>query len=67
MGLKMKNLNILGVHWKIRLLRERGEFADLRGGGLGKKEGRGVFDGGWGWVDTPNAHYVLKSFQNRGY
>ena len=60
----LKNFNILGVHWKILLLRGvtknqyRGEdclkrgglwqFADLMGGGIGKEEG-GVFEG----VDTP--------------
>ena len=54
MVLRMKNFNILGVHWKIQLLGgsqetnieggdcikrgELGQLADLRGG-LGKKEG----------------------------
>ena len=70
MGLRMKNLNILGVHGKIRVL--EGQFHEkpiYRGdclkrgggvwtvcrfkGGLGKKEGGGVFKGGW----YPNAHY----------
>ena len=57
MGLRMKNFNILGVHWKIWLLRgsswktniERGlpkkrglgQFEDLRGGG-GLARKRGV-------------------------
>ena len=63
MGLRIKNFDILGVHggWssqktdiegalpkKVGL----GQFADLREGGLGKKEGVGVFEGGGG-VDTP--------------
>ena len=68
--LRMKNFNVLGVHWKIRLLRgysqktnieggdclKRGDFGlftALRGG-LGKKEGGGVFEGkGGGGVETP--------------
>ena len=61
MGLRMKNFNILGVHWKIQFLGGRsyekpiqmgdclkgwfGQFADLRVGGLGKKRS-GVFEGG---------------------
>ena len=42
MGLRMKNFNILGIHWKILL---------LGGGwrGLDKKEGSGVFERG---IDT---------------
>ena len=58
-----------GVHWKIRLLRGGHEKPIYRGdclkrgartvclfqGGLGKKEGGGVFERG-GWY--PNAHYV---------
>ena len=46
MGLRVKNFNILGVHWKTKIegaLPKKGglgQFADLRGeGGLGKKEG----------------------------
>ena len=35
-----------------------GQFADLGGGGGGKKEGDGVFEGGW----YPNAHYVVLPF-----
>ena len=71
MVLRMKNFNIFKVHWKIRLLGGGGSqktiyrgdcvkrgclghFVDLMGG-LGKKEGGGVFEGG-GWY--PNAHYV---------
>ena len=52
----MKNCNIFGVHWKIQLTNKKtniegeialgGQFADLREGGLGKKEGFGVFEGG---------------------
>ena len=70
MGLKMKNFNILGIDWKIRLL--RGEFTKnwYRGWGLPKRgawtvcrfiggswqeKGGGVFEGG-GWY--PNADYV---------
>ena len=58
----MKNFNNLEVHLKIRLLgginqyrrgdflkRELGQFADLREGGLGKKEG--------GWY--PNVYYDI--------
>ena len=69
--LRMKNFNILGVHWKIRLLggvtknqyragdcqKKKGgleQFANLRGGGLGKKEGWWCF---WGGSWYPNAHY----------
>ena len=54
MGSRMKNFNIIQVHWKIQFLGgvhkkpiyrgnclkgRLGEFADLRGGGLGEKEG----------------------------
>ena len=72
MQLRMKNLNIFGVHWAIQLLGQgggsqkariegdclkRGEDCDSLGwqvkGGLGKKEGSGVFEG----VLYPNAHY----------
>ena len=52
MVLKMKNFNILGVHWTIRLLGGGGELTKNQyrvgiawKGGLG-----GVFEGG---VDTP--------------
>ena len=64
----MKNFNIFGVHWKIRLLGGilknqyiggdclkgggLGQFVDLRGE-LNKKDG--VFLRGEGWY--PNAHY----------
>ena len=66
MELRMKNFNVFGVHWKIRFLGGGGgsrktnieggllgQFADLRvrGWGLGKKEGDGVFEVGRG--DTP--------------
>ena len=68
MGLMMKNFNIFGVYWKIRFLgrvnekpMQRGDLPKKGGawtvhrfkGGLGKKEGGGVFEGGW----YPNAHY----------
>ena len=65
MVLRMKNFNILGVHWKIRLLRggpwktniEEGDCLKrgawricwFKGGGLARKRGGG------GWY--PNAHY----------
>ena len=47
MELRMKNCNILGVHWKIRLLGGEGGVYEKGGawavckfkGGLGKKEG----------------------------
>ena len=55
MGLRMKNFDTLGVHWKIRLLggisrktgiegglpkkEGLGEFADLGGGGLARQRG----------------------------
>ena len=61
MALSMKNFNILEVHWKIQLLDGRFMKNQYRGGnslkrgtwivswfkgwGLGKKEGRGVFEG----------------------
>ena len=58
MVLSMKNFSILGVHWKIWLLGEVHEKLIYRGdciemgpwtvcwfnGGLGKKEGGGVFE-----------------------
>ena len=72
MGLRMKNFNILDVHWKIWLLgggSSRKTDIDWglpkKGGldslqfkrGLGKKEGGGVFEGeGGGWY--PDVHYV---------
>ena len=77
----MKSLNILGVHWKIWLLGGReftknryrrddclksGAWKVCRfKGGLGKKRGGGVFEGGGrgeGWY--PDAHYdkILPSF-----
>ena len=61
MGLTMKNFNILGVHWKIWFLgggltknQYRGDELPKKGawtvcrfkGGLGKKDGGGVFEGG---------------------
>ena len=66
----MKNFNFGRLHWKIRLLRGEGSRkTNIYGGlpkkggldslfisgGLGKKEGDGVFERG-GWY--PNAHYV---------
>ena len=61
MALRMKNFNIFRVHWKIRLLGEGSRKINLEGGGLhkkgawtvcwfkgglGKKEGSGIFEGG---------------------
>ena len=40
-----------------------GQFADLRGGGLGTKEGSGVFEGE-GVADTP-MHTMIAIFQCR--
>ena len=70
MVLRIKNFNILGVHWKIRLLGGRcsrntnaerelpkkGGLDSLLNsrGGLGKKEGGVFLRGGW----YPNAHYT---------
>ena len=77
MGLRMKNYNILGVKWKTQLIRGGftknqyrggfpkkgglGQFADLRGGGGGKKERGMVFlrEG----VDTPM--HTMISFYNK--
>ena len=56
----MKNLNIFGVHWKIRVLGGVHEKTNIEGGlpkkgawtfcifkgGLGKKNGGGSFEGG---------------------
>ena len=65
----MKNFNILGFHWKIWFLGgefmkkqyrrgdclKRGALTVCRfKGGLGKKDGEGVFEGSW----YPNTHYV---------
>ena len=58
--LRMKNFNILSVHWKIRFLGRTSQKNDIEGGvpkkgglgqlkylrGLGKKDGGGVFDRG---------------------
>ena len=61
----MQNYNILGVHWKIQLLGVGSQKTNIAGGlpkngdldslqiWDGKKEGGGVFEGGW----YPNAHY----------
>ena len=74
MLLGVNNFNILGIHWKIRLLGgcsqktniEKsaclkrggfGQFVDLRGKGLIKKEWGGDFEGERGWY--PNSHYAL--------
>ena len=52
MVLRMKNFIILGVHWKIQLLRWGG--GSRKEGFLGKKAGGDVFeDGGVEGVDTP--------------
>ena len=67
---RMKNFDILAVHWKIQLLGRvtknqqggllkkegLGLLADLRGGGSAWQErGGGAFEGGW----YPNAHYGI--------
>ena len=65
----MKNFDVLGVHWKIRLLRGGGEFKNGGGGGggldslqiwggggeggLARKRVVVFLRGGW----YPNAHY----------
>ena len=54
MGLRMKNFNISGVHWKIQLSggRRGGIVCKFRGkGGAWQEKGSGVFEGGG--VDTP--------------
>ena len=54
--LKMKNFNILGVHWKIQLWKGGGRTTNiegrdcLKGGGAWQQRGGGVF---WVGVDTP--------------
>ena len=69
----MKNVNIFGVHWKIRLLRgvhkkpikrrhlpkrgELGQFADLKG--RRQERGVGVFEG----FDTP-MHIMAQKVDN---
>ena len=65
MVLRMKNFNILGVHWKIRLLGGKGLTKNQYTGGYCLKRGHGQFvglrrawqeKGGWwfwGGVDTP--------------
>ena len=60
MGLKMKNFNTLGFHWKIQLLGD-GEFMKNRYRGMDclkrgawQERGGGVFEGGW----YSNAHYA---------
>ena len=72
MGLRIKNFNILGVHWIIQLI--GGEFTKnwYRGGGggawtvfrfkwgLGKKERGGVFEGGDTPMHTMNAETIVK-------
>ena len=47
MGLRMKNFNILGVHWKIRLL-----------GGISQKTNIGQFAGLRGGSWYPDAHHA---------
>ena len=49
MGLRIKNFNIMGGSPKSPIFRGFGQFQELRGGGLGKKDG--------GCCDTLNAHY----------
>ena len=58
LGLRMKNLHIMEVHWKIWFLRWVHEkpiyIGELGGGGAWQKRGGGVFEvGGW----YPNANY----------
>ena len=66
MGLRIKNFNIMGVHWKIQFLEGGARKSNIGGNclkmgawtvwrfkrGLGEKEG-GVFKGDW----YPNVHY----------
>ena len=54
MVLRMKNFNILGLHWKIRFLGGGGGGGGKGGGGGGGLGGGG---GGGGGVQYPNAHY----------
>ena len=56
MVLRMKNFNILGVHWKMRLLGVGGSRKTNIEGGLPKKEGLGQFvdfrgGGGGAWQE----------------
>ena len=68
MVLRMKNFNILGVHWKIQFLEGGSRKTNIEGGNclkrgawavcqfkgeLGKKEGGGGVFEGEGGVDTP--------------
>ena len=67
MVLRMKNFNILGVHWKIQLSGEGSRKINIYGGlpikgrlrrfvdlrGAWQERAGGVFEGGW----YPNAHY----------
>ena len=62
----MKNLNTFGVHWKIIFLEGElpkkgglGHFADLRGGGLSKKDGVVVLRE----VDNP-MHTMIEALGN---
>ena len=76
MGLRMKDFNILGVHWKIQLLGgsswktdkgggdclKRGAWTvcKFKGGGTWQERGGGIFKGGW----YPNAHYRGRGRKN---
>ena len=51
MVLRMENFNILGVHWKTRLL---GGFTKNQYSQNQYNQNNQCF---WGGVDTPNAHY----------
>ena len=87
MGLSMKNFHILGVNWNIEFLEGThekkqyrgglpkkeglGHFVDLKGGGLGKKEGWWCFWGGGGdtpmqtmklAIKTPQLHIFIQDF-----
>ena len=62
--LRMKNFNILGIHWKINV---EGGYCLKRGDwtvcwfkrGLGNKEGDGVSGGEGGGVETPMYTIIL--------
>ena len=53
MGLRMKNFNILGVHWKIWLLGRSSQKTDIEGRHCRK---RGWYFWGGSWY--PDGHYV---------
>ena len=70
MGLRMKDFNIFGVHWKIWFLGgvckkpiELWQFADLRWG-LRKKEGGGFLRKGGGEADTQCTLWFILNTNN---